>query len=405
MKAIHFVLLLAIFSANPLLCQKSEYFSVEGKTITLPGGEPVLLKGINLGNWLVPEGYMFKFKAATSPRKVNEVICELIGPDRAKKFWIEFQDNYITGEDIKYLKQLGFNHIRLPFNYLLFTEDTYLQNSGQRGFELFDKLIGWCREANMYILLDMHCAPGGQTGDNIDDSFGYPWLFENEESQQLAVDIWESIAERYSDEEILIGYDLLNEPIAHYFDMDKLSPRLEPLYKRIVEAIRKHDNNHLIFLGGARWNTNFSVFGEPFDDKLVYTFHKYWMPTEQKEIQEYVDFSNKYNVPLYMGESGENEDEWINDFRTLLEQNNIGWGFWPYKKMDSPRGVVQFNMPDNYDAIITYANGDHESYKSIRKNRPDYDVVKKALEDFIELSKLKNCRLNKEYVKALGLKQ
>lgn len=403
MKTKHFVLLLVIFFSNSFLCQKSDYFGVNGKIITLPDGKPVLLKGINLGNWLVPEGYMFKFNSATSPRKVNEVICELIGPDKAKQFWIDFQDNYITGEDIKYLKQLGFNHIRLPFNYLLFTDETYLQNSVQRGFELFDKLIEWCREADLYILLDMHCAPGGQTGDNIDDSFGYPWLFENEESQQLTIDIWESIAERYSEEKIFIGYDLLNEPIAHYFDMEKLIPRLEPLYKRIVAAIRKHDNNHLVFLGGARWNTNFSVFGKPFDDKLVYTFHKYWMPTEQEEIQEYVDFSNKYDVPLYLGESGENEDEWINGFRTLLEENNIGWGFWPYKKMDSPRGVVQFKMPDNYDMIISYANGDHESFKNIRENRPDYDAVKKALDDYIEFSKFKNCLLNKGYIKALGL--
>lgn len=311
MKTILFMLLV-IFSSNPFLCQKSDFFSVDGKIIKLPGGEPVLLKGINLGNWLVPEGYVFKFKTATSPRKVNEVICELIGPDKAKQFWIDFQNNYITGEDIKYLKQLGFNHIRLPFNYLLFTDETYLQNSGQRGFEMLDKLIGWCRDENLYILLDMHCAPGGQTGDNIDDSFGYPWLFENEESQQITIDIWESIAERYSEEKMLIGYDLLNEPIAHYFDGEKLNPRLEPFYKQITAAIRKHDNNHLIFLGGARWSTNFSVFGKPFDDKLVYTFHKYWMPTEQEEIQEYVDFSNKYNVPLYLGESGENEDEWIN---------------------------------------------------------------------------------------------
>jgi aryl-phospho-beta-D-glucosidase BglC (GH1 family) len=403
MKAIILFLVLSFSFYNFLLSQEKNFVSSNGKHITLTGGEPVLLKGINLGNWLVPEGYMFKFKNATSPRKVNEVICELIGPDRAKKFWIDFQDAYITREDIFYIKQLGFNHIRLPFNYRLFADETYLQNTSQRGFELFDRLLEWCGEVNLYVLLDMHCAPGGQTGDNIDDSFGYPWLFENSESQQLTVDVWESIAEKYSDEKMLIGYDLLNEPIAHYFELEKLKPRLEPLYKRIVQAIRKHDSNHLIFLGGARWNTDFSVFGKPFDDKLVYTFHKYWMPPEQKEIQEYVDFSNKYDVPLYLGESGENDDEWINNFRALLESNNIGWGFWPYKKMESSRGVVEFDMPDNYELVIDFANGDHESYKSIRENRPDYETVRKALDEFIENSKFRNCRLNQGYIKALGL--
>ena len=82
----------------------------------------------------------------------------LLAPDKAKQFWIDFQDVYITREDIDYLKELGFNHIRLPFNYRLFTDETYLQNSAQRGFELFDKLFEWCRDAELYVLLDMPVA-------------------------------------------------------------------------------------------------------------------------------------------------------------------------------------------------------------------------------------------------------
>ncbi|HAF21421.1 MAG TPA: glycosyl hydrolase family 5, partial [Blastocatellia bacterium] len=95
--------------------------------------------------------------------------------------------------------------------------------------------------------------------------------------------------------------------------------------------IREVDRNHIIFLGGAQWDTNFKVFGTPFDDKVAYTFHKYWMDVNQQAIQEYLDFRDKHNVPVWMGESGENTDEWIGSFRTLLELNNIGWCFWPYK--------------------------------------------------------------------------
>ncbi len=288
-----------------------------------------------MGNWLVPEGYMFKFKKANSPRLVNNVITELIGPDLAKKFWIEFQNNYITHDDIKYIKSIGANSIRVPFNYKLFCDETYLWNTRQRGFELIDKLLDWCREENLPIILDMHCAPGGQTGDNIDDSFGYPWLFESEELQNQLIDIWVRIAEHYSTETMILGYDIMNEPIAHYFEEDSLNDKLEPLYKRVVQSIREVDSNHIIILGGARWNTDFTVFGKPFDDNLVYEFHKYWMPTEQKEIQEYVDFRDKYNVPIYMGESGENDDDWVFNFRELLDKNGIGWHFWPYKKMDN----------------------------------------------------------------------
>lgn len=383
---------------------QQKYFGVEGKNVIDPNGNIFILKGVNLGNWLVPEGYMFKFKKANSPRNVNNVITELIGPAESKKFWIDFQNSYVTYEDIKYLKSIGVNSIRVPFNYKLFSDETYLWNTDSRGFELIDHLLEWCRIENLPIMLDMHCAPGGQTGDNIDDSYGYPWLFESEESQKQIIDIWKNIATRYVDEPLILGYDLMNEPIAHYFENENLGNKLEPLYKKIVSAIREVDQNHIIILGGARWNTDFTIFSKPFDDKLIYEFHKYWMPPEQKEIQEYLDFRDKYNVPIYMGESGENDDDWVFQFRELLDEHSIGWHFWPYKKMDNTRGPVNFNKPEYYDLILDYAESDRSTYKKIRENRPDITKVKHALADFIKQSKFENCFPNKGYLKALGLK-
>jgi hypothetical protein len=249
----------------------------------------------------------------------------------------------------------------------------------------------------------MHCAPGGQTGDNIDDSYGYPWLMIDENSQNHIIDIWKNIAQYYSDEPLILGYDLLNEPIAHYFEDDNLNDKLEPIYRKIVAAIRTVDTNHIIILGGARWNTDFTVFGKPFDDKLVYEFHKYWMTPEQKEIQEYLDFRDKYNVPIYMGESGENNDEWVLKFRNLLDAHSIGWHFWPYKKMENTSGPVNFNKPEYYDLISEYSESDRSSYKSIRENRPDIEKVKLALKNFVEQRRFVNCYPNNGYIKALGL--
>lgn len=396
-----FIVLILYSSPYP---QNQGFVSTKGKEIVDANGNSLLLKGINLGNWLVPEGYMFHFENTSSPRLIYDLFNILVGEEEANKFWDAFRDNYITKDDIHFIKSLGFNSIRIPFNFRLFITDYPERELKGVGYRLLDRAIKWCKEENLYVILDMHCAPGGQTGDNIDDSYGYPFLFESPESQQLTINIWRKFAEIYKDETIIIGYDLLNEPIAHYFDEKKLNPKLEPLFKRIISAIREVDKNHIVFLGGAQWNSNFSVFSPPFDDKLVYTFHKYWTEPTQNVIQDYIDYSNKYNVPIWMGESGENTNEWINEFRVMLEKNNIGWCFWPYKKMKSERGVVSINQPENFDLIIKFANNKSFDYGSIRDNRPDFEKVSSALMQYLENCKLKNCTLNENYIKALGFK-
>jgi len=403
LKIINVLFLSTIFSVS-VFSQQKEFAKVQGKIIIDGDGKEILLKGTNLGNWLNPEGYMFHFKDVNSFRLIDQVIKELIGADEARDFWKKFRDNYITKDDIIFLKNLGFNHIRVPFNFKLFIMEDHPEIYIDEGFKRLDDVIRWCEEANLYVILDLHAAPGGQTGDNIDDSWGYPYLMENEIAKQTTILLWQKIAERYKDKKIILGYDLLNEPIPHYLDnKEDLNKELEPLYKRLVEAIRKVDRNHIIFLGGAQWNTNFSVFSEPFDNNLAYTFHKYWMPAEQNEIQEYINFREKYNVPVWMGESGENTDEWIESFRILLEKNNIGWSFWPYKKMDSSRGIVSFTKTDEWNQIIKYAESSYKSFEEKRKNKPAREIIKKALFDLLENIKLSNCSVNKNYLKALSV--
>lgn len=382
------------------------FVASKGKNLML-NDKPFVMKGINLGNWLVPEGYMFKFENAASPRLINEVMNELIGTSETKKFWQQYLRSYVTEPDISYLRSVGVNSIRVPFNYRLFTNEDYLgENNSNHGFDLLDSLVHWCKKNEIYILLDMHCAPGGQTGDNIDDSYAYPFLYDDLDAREQTILIWKRIAEHYKNEKIILGYDLLNEPIPHFYDTGYFNPKLEPFYKKITAAIRTVDNNHLIFLGGAQWDSNFDVFGKPFDDKLVYTFHKYWTAPTRDVIQSYINFSNKYNVPVYCGETGENTDEWIMQFRQMLDSNNIGWHFWPYKKMDNERCMIAFEKPENYDVIIGFADTTRNSFEQIRKARPaDISLVKKSLQQFLSNCRYENCKKNAGYVNALGFKQ
>ncbi|WP_091380287.1 glycoside hydrolase family 5 protein [Mucilaginibacter mallensis] len=400
-------ILMTVLAVFPVIsnAQSAKFISVKGKEIIGADGQPFLMKGTNVGNWLIPEGYMFKFTKINSPKLINQAFMELIGPDETKIFWKKYLDAYITQADIHFMKTSGMNTLRVPFSYRLFTNEDYLgENNPNRGFELLDKLIGWCKAEGIYVILDMHSAPGGQTGDNIDDGYGYPFLFQNEGSRQETIQIWTRIADHYKNETAILGYDLLNEPIAHYFKKEELNPYLEPFYKELTKAVRTVDKNHLIILGGAQWDSNMHMFGPPFDSKLVYTFHKYWTPTTQDVIQEYIDFRDKYNVPIYCGETGENKDPWVGDFRKLLEANNIGWTYWPYKKMDNVSGIITFKRPMAYDTIINYTEKQRISFEDIRKAAPTNRAqVKQALYEMLENCKFENCTPNNSYIQALGL--
>jgi len=403
-QALCWIILLLTLLVSTSSNGQSRFITTRGKDLVSADGKPLLLKGINLGNWLLPEGYMFKFKTANSPRLIHTVINELVGEDEGRRFWKTYHQNYITREDIRFIKQSGFNSVRVPFSYRLFVSEAEPRKLEGEGYRLLDDIVAWCKKENLYVILDMHAAPGGQTGDNIDDSWAYPFLFESAESQDLTVNIWRKIAARYRDEPTVIGYDLLNEPIAPYFDTADLNPKLEPLYRKIVRGVREVDRNHLIFLGGAQWDNNFKVFGPPFDDKLVYTFHKYWMEVNQQAIQEYLDFRDKHNMPVWMGESGENTDEWIGSFRTLLERNNIGWCFWPYKKLNATSCLVSINSPTDWDTIVGFADGPRTTFEEVRKHRPSKEKVQKALSDYLVRIRFANCRINQGYLKSLGLK-
>lgn len=382
------------------------FVRVSGQDLIMPNGEKLFIKGTNLGNWMNPEGYMFGFNKTNSPGRMNQMFSELVGPDLAKEFWTEFKNNYITLDDIEFIASTGANTIRLPFHYKLFTDEYYMGITGQQdGFARIDTLISWCKKTNLYLILDMHDAPGGQTGDNIDDSFGYPWLLESEASQKQFFEIWTRIADYYKNEPIILGYELVNEPIAPYFsNMEELNAKLEPLYKKAVAAIRTVDTNHIILLGGSQWNGNFKPFTDSkFDDKIMYTCHRYGGEPTKEAIQSIIQFRDSVNLPMYMGEIGHNTNEWMAAFCKVMEENNIGWTFWPYKKIDGS-SFVGITPPAGWDKVVAFSEAPRGTYKEIRDARPDQNESWKAMEGFIENSKFKNNVIQKDYIKALGLK-
>lgn len=380
---------------------RSGFIHAQGKYLVDGDGKKLILRGTNLGNWMVAEGYMFHFdKGPQSMREIEALVTQLVGPQQAAKFWQDYRDAYVTERDIQYLKSVGFNTIRVPIHYKFFTP------GNTEGFALLDRVIDWSRKAGLYVIIDMHAAPGGQTGANIDDSIGYPWLFEDAQAQADTIDTWKRIAAHYRDNPTVLGYDLLNEPIPHFPQLAKYNAALEPLFRRIVAGIREVDTNHVVILTGAQWDSNFAVLGAPFDKNAMYTFHKYWTAPTQEVIQQYLDYRDRYNVPVWMGESGENTDEWIAQFTKTLESNEISWTFWPYKKMDATSSIVSFSRPAHWDDIVKFAQmpqvtGDNEKLIAAR---PSIEVANQALAELLQKIRFSECRVNSGYIQALGMK-
>jgi endoglucanase len=396
-RLIELAMLLLVWSSQG----RAQFAHTERKQILDASGKPILIRATNLGNWMVPEGYMWLFKdGPQSPSEIRALVLELLGPEGSAAFWQKWRENYVTREDIALLHRAGFNAIRVPLHYSLF------ESEDAEGFKLLDRLIGWSRAESLYVILDLHAAPGAQTGTNIDDSAGYPWLYQSPLEQENLIAIWRRLATHYRDDPAVLGYDLLNEPIPHYPKLAYLNPSLEPLYKKLTGEIRKVDAHHILFLGGAQWDSNFSVFGKPFDANTAYTFHKYWTAPDESVIRQYIDFRERHDAPIWMGESGENTDEWIAQFVKTLEKNNIGWAFWPYKKMEKASAVVSITPPADWGKIVEFAKlprGTGHAEERL-KARPEQETIRRVFDELLESVRLQKCRVNEGYLRALGLK-
>ena len=345
-------------------------------------GEPILLRGFGLGGWLVPEGYMLHNQAwiegFESPTDIENHVIDLIGQDEANEFWELYRANYVAQADIDKIAEWGFNHIRVPFHYKQFYDSTGTETP--IGYAIVDELITWCQPHNIYIILDMHCAPGAQNGGPISDSDGIARLWLEDSYKELTIQIWKEIATYYANHTLIAGYDLINEPV---LPSGVSLEEFKQLYVDITEAIREVDNNHLIWIEGNWYGTDFAGLTPPWDDNMGYSFHKYWGQTDISTIQSYINLRNNYGVPLWMGESGENSNHWYYEVFKLLEENNIGWNFWTHKKVDKITSPYSALVTPQYQVIIDYLRG--------VSGQPDPNIAGMGLTSFANSLKIENC--------------
>lgn len=348
------------------------FLKASGTTIKDDKGHEVILKGMGLGGWMLQEPYMMQLSgAAKTQTDIRQKIETLVGEENTAKFYNTWINNHCSRADIDSLASWGFNAVRLPMHFNLYTlpvdkepvagANTWLE----KGFELTDSLLSWCTANKIYLILDLHATPGGQGNDiaisDRDETKQSLWQSEANRKKTLA--LWVKLASRYAKEEWIGGYDLINEPNWGFQKAadkngcgEKVNNPLVSFYKELTTAVRKVDQKHIIIIEGNCWGNNYEGFFPLWDKNIVMSFHKYWNATTDKSIRKFLDYRKKYNVPIWLGETGENSNAWMTELIRLCERNKIGWTLWPLKK-SGINNPLQVKINDGYQQLLNFWKG------------------------------------------------
>ncbi|MEP4532492.1 MAG: cellulase family glycosylhydrolase [Cyclobacteriaceae bacterium] len=383
----------------------TQFQHTDGKKIIDGDGNEVLWRGMGLGGWMLQEGYMLGTVGAQ--HELETRIEALIGEEKKDEFYEAWYANHCRKIDVDSLVAWGFNSIRLPMHYKHYTppiEDEPVQGEVtwlERGFAMTDSLVKWCKANDLYLILDLHAAPGGQ-GENADISDydpSKPSLWESDLNKEKTIALWRKLAERYVDEPTIVAYDLINEPNwgfqNHANDpngcAESQNTPLWDLQKDITEAIREVDNNHIIVIEGNCWGGNYAGLPKLWDDNLVISYHKYW--SFEEDVAFAVNMRNERGVPVWLGETGENSNTWFTNLVEALENNNIGWAWWPLKKLGL-NNAIEIPRNDKYQAIIDY-------WGDSSKPKPNVQDAYDGLMELAEATKLENAIYHKDVPDAL----
>jgi hypothetical protein len=383
----------------PLITYEQGYLHTDGIYIRNGSNNEVILRGIGTGNWMLQEGYMMQTSdVAPTQHEFRDILIETIGETNTDSFYNAWLASHFTRTDVDSMKSWGFNSIRVAMHYKLFTlpienepipgENTWLD----KGFLLLDSLLDWCSNDEMYLILDLHGAPGGQGTDAAISDYDplKPSLWESQQNKDKTIALWHRLAERYSNKPWIGGYDLINETNWDFGDTNNSA--LWDLLIDITESIREVDQNHMIIIEGNWFANDYTGVPMPWDDNLIFSFHKYWTLNNSSSLDWIINLRNSYNVPIWLGESGENSNCWFTSLIALCEENHIGWSWWPVKK---PQVNNPLNVKVNEDYLTLV-----DSWRG-NATAPTPEEAFQVVLQFAASHKIENCTFQKDVVDAM----
>lgn len=341
--------------------------ATRGPRITNREGSPIVLRGFGLGGWMNMENFITGYPANEEAQR--EAVRAALGEEKYELFFDRFLEHFFTEDDARFIRSLGLNLLRLPVNYRHFEDDMRPFEIKEEGFKHLDRVVELCARHEIYTIIDLHALPGYQNQHwHSDNPTHKSFLWKHKHFQDRTVNIWEAIAERYRGNPWVAGYNPINEP------GDPTGEAIMPLYRRLHDAIRAIDPDHILFLEGNRYSLDFHMFGEPWEN-VVYTNHDYALPgfvdggpypgvsrgeyvdkeVVEKTFLERSRYMLEHDVPIWVGEFGpvyrgeEDADamryQLLRDQLEIYTRHGVNWAIWTYKDIGL-QGVV-YAAPDS----------------------------------------------------------
>ncbi len=343
------------------------FLKIKGNEIVGADEQPVVLRGTSLGGWMNMENFITGYPA--NEENQRRAIGQALGQDKYEFFFDRLLEYFFTEDDARFIHSLGLNLLRLPINYRHFEDDLRPFEIKEAGFKHLDRVVDLCARHAIYTIIDLHAVPGCQNGDWHSDNPTHVGLFwQHKHFQDRTVHLWQAFADHFKDNPWVAGYNPINEPD------DPSGSQIMPVYRRLVEAIRAIDPQHLIFLEGNRYAKEFHMFGEPLPG-VVYTHHDYAAPgivaggrypglaagqyydreTLQETFLSLSQYMLDHHVPIWVGEfgalySGDAEtdvmrDRIVRDQLEIYNHYHASWAIWLYKDIGL-QGLV-YASPDS----------------------------------------------------------
>ncbi|KAL1943731.1 hypothetical protein VTO73DRAFT_4176 [Trametes versicolor] len=353
------------------------FLRVDKTRIVDEEGKEVTLRGAGLGGWMTMENFISGYPGCEF--QIREALAEVLGTQKSEFFFDKFLENFFAEPDAAFFKSLGLNCIRIAVNYRHFEDNMNPRVLKPEGFKHLDRAVAACAKHGIYTIIDMHTAPGGQNGGWHSDAGTHIanfWI--HKDFQDRLVWLWAEIAKHYKDEKWIAGYNPMNEP------SDPKHSGLVNFYDRVYAAIAAVDPNHMVFLDGNTYATDFSGFPDDAATRwpnAAYAIHDYslygfpaspepYARTEEQRRRMRRSYEKKREWmderglcvwngewgPVYarkeyegdaMDEINERRYNVLKDQLELYAKDRLSWSIWLYKDIGF-QGMVYVSQETPY---------------------------------------------------------